>query len=594
MKNLPAGGGKKKHYPEEIRIAARGMYLRRYRVSEIAEVLGVPSRTVYSWAATGEWDNLLAHEGKEEAISRRLAVLAEKEPKSALDIKEYEMLFGGLERLQNMRLKEERHRAQCEAGAYDENGERLSIPGPQKKGRRAKNDVSHLTVVDFQEQIHKDFFTYQHQIRLAQEWRNRLFLKSRQIGMTWYLALERFEKAVLAGHDQIFLSATRAQSEVFRDYIFQIAAEKFNIELKGNPLVLHTAHGPVNLRFLATSSRSAQSYHGDVTMDEIFWIMRFTEFFKVASGMAAHAKWSKTLCSTPSAIFHEAYKLWSGANWQKRHKQRQPWPSEMELKAGVACPDGWFRQIITLSDAIKGGCNLFDVKQLKLEYSPEEYQQLFECKFIDDTQSIFALDLLMRCMEDPALWKEFKQAYRPVGEIPVWGGYDPSRSGDDASFVILLPPQNKGGKFKVIERHKWMGKSYLWQAEQIRELCNRYTFEHMGIDTTGPGIGVYEHVKKFCPVAKSIHYSSDVKARLVLKALEVILDGRMAWDAAESDIAHAFLTIRQESTARGLITYAASRSEETGHADVAWAIMHALSKEELADKTEENQSIILV
>lgn len=586
-------GGKKRHYPEEIKTAAKGMYLRHYAVSEISDTLSVPSRTIYSWASIEQWDNLLAHEGKEESLSRRMVVLVEKDTKTAVDLKEIELIISSLERLQNMRLKEAKKR-ENEAGGDDGQSEKLCIPGPQKKGRRVKNDVSHLTPADFENELHKHYFDYQHQLRLAQVHRNRLILKSRQIGFTWYLAQERFEKACLTGYDQIFLSATRAQSEIFRDYIIQIAEDKFNIELKGNPLVLHTNHGKTTLRFLATSSRSAQSYHGDVVMDEIFWIMKFSEFFKVASGMASHAKWSKTLGSTPSALFHEAYKLWGGANFQKRFKSPKPWPSQEELKSGILCPDSWYRQIITLSDAIKGGCNLFDVKQLKLEYSPEEYRQLFECEFIDDTQSVYGLELLMQCMEDPALWKMVKNAYRPVGNLPVWGGYDPSRTGDDASFVVLLPPQKAGDKFRIIARYKWIGQSYIWQAGQIKELCSRYNFVHIGIDTTGPGIGVFEHVKKFCPYAVSIHYSMDIKARLVLKALEVMLDSRLAWDAAESDIAHAFLTIRQEATASGLITYAASRSLETGHADVAWAIMHALSKEALADKTEINKSFVSV
>ena len=164
----------------------------------------------------------------------------------------------------------------------------------------------------------------------------------------------------------------------------------------------------------------------------------------------------------------------------------------------------------------------------------------------------------------------------------VWGGYDPSRTRDDASFVVLLPPQKEGDKIRTLERHTWKGKSYLWQVGRIRELHDKYRFQHMGIDVTGPGQAVLENVRLFCPVAMPITYSVATKAALVLKGLEVMEQKRLAWDAAETDIAHAFMTIRQVATPSGQVTYAAHRTDTTGHADVAWAIMHALAAEPLA------------
>ena len=45
-----AGMGNK-NWPDEIRTAARSLYLRRYAVSEIADMLSVPVRTLYNWAS---------------------------------------------------------------------------------------------------------------------------------------------------------------------------------------------------------------------------------------------------------------------------------------------------------------------------------------------------------------------------------------------------------------------------------------------------------------------------------------------------------------------------------------------------------------
>jgi hypothetical protein len=67
-----------------------------------------------------------------------------------------------------------------------------------------------------------------------------------------------------------------------------------------------------------------------------------------------------------------------------------------------------------------------------------------------------------------------------------------------------------------------------------------------------------------------------MKTQLVMKALDVIENGRLRWLAKDFEITRAFLMITKTTTGSGLITYASSRSTEAGHADIAWSIMHAL------------------
>ena len=59
-----------------------------------------------------------------------------------------------------------------------------------------------------------------------------------------------------------------------------------------------------------------------------------------------------------------------------------------------------------------------------------------------------------------------------------------------------------------------------------------------------------------------------------------------------SDIAAGFLLIRRATGISGVITYIADRSDLTGHADSAWAIMHALIHEDLIPEEEQGCCII--
>ncbi|MCP3941012.1 MAG: terminase [Desulfobacteraceae bacterium] len=557
--------------------AAKRLYLRRHKPKEIADILNIPPRTVYDWRTKGEWDNLLSHETVEEAFSRRLALLAEKDPKTELDLFEIKSLTDSL-----VRLRAGRNQSNTEGQESGNNKRGKSQKRSNTKKR--KNDVTRLTANDFKEKLHKNYFEYQIALREARHHRMRMLLKSRQIGATWYFAQEAFEDAALEGRNKIFLSATRAQAEVFRRYIISIAQQNFDIDLTGNPMVLHTNKGPAELHFLSNNSKSAQSYTGDVYIDEFFWIQKFNELYKVASGMATHKKWRKTLLSTPSAVTHEAYDLWTGERYNQRFKKKRvEFPGFKQMQSGILCPDNSWRKIITLDDAEAGGCDLFDKANLLLEYSPDEFKNLFMCLFVDDTFGVFRFADLEECVTDIGQWTDIDHnSPRPVGNYPVWGGYDPSRVRDDASFVILLPPLTPGGKFRVIKRFKWINKSFPWQAAEIKKLCQQYNFAYMGIDVTGPGLGVFDTIKTFYHQATPIHYSIGNKTAMVLKAQEIIGANRILWDVQETTITHAFLTIRKIMTGTGQISYAANRTNTTGHADVAWSIMHALANEPIA------------
>lgn len=565
-------------YSPEIQAAAKKLYLRRHKAKEIAELLDVPLRTVYDWKMRGNWEDLLATETLEDAYIRRLALLAEKEVKTKVDLDEIRTLTDSMVRIHNAKKREENR--QDSGSVEHNNGKKRKV----KRGPTRKNDVSMLTAADFAAKLHKHYFEYQMELRRAMGYRNRFLLKSRQIGATWYFAQEAFEDATLFGRNKIFLSATRAQAEVFRRYIIGIAREHFDIELKGNPIILHTAKGPAELHFLSNNSSSAQSYTGDVYIDEFFWIQKFNSLYKVATGMASHKKWRRTLFSTPSAVTHEAHDLWTGDRFNQRFKKKRvEFPGFKEMQSGIICPDKTWRKIITLDDAEAGGCDLFDRDDLIFEYSPSEFKNLFGCEFVNDTLGVFNFADLEECGVDTSQWTEIDNSEpRPVGNRSVWGGYDPSRHRDDASFVILLPSLEKGGKFKVIKRFKWINKSFVWQAEEIKKLTKKYRFDYIGVDVTGPGLGVFDTIKNFFPQATPIHYSPTSKTTMVLKAKEVIDANRIEWDAQETTIAHAFLTIREIMTGGGQMSYVADRTKTTGHADVAFAIMHALINEKLS------------
>lgn len=584
----PDNGGMLATPPEiDNRRLARSLYWQGWRVSSIATHLKEKRSTVHSWKERDKWEETPYVERIEATIEARMVQLIAKESKTGGDFKEIDLLGRQI-------VQMSRKRRFDEGGTESDLNPNLERRNAAPKKKPTRNEFSDEQKDQLLEAFQDSLFDYQKVWYRNGDKRTRMILKSRQIGATWYFAREALADALVTGRNQIFLSASKAQAHVFKQYIIQFAKESCGVELSGDPIVLPNG---AHLYFLGTNARTAQGYHGNFYFDEFFWTHNFEELNKVASGMALHKQWRKTYFSTPSAMSHQAYPFWTGDQFNKRRAKKDQVKidvSHARLSSGFTGEDKIWRQIVTIMDAQAGGCDLFDIDELRdFEYSPDQFDNLLMCNFIDDTSSVFPLTALQKCMVDSWVdWGDYKPfTQRPFGDRPVWIGYDPSLSGDSAGCVVLAPPDRPGGKFRILERHQWRGVDFAAQAEAIRQMTIRYNVTYIGIDTTGMGVGVFQIVKAFFPQATAFLYSPEVKSRLVLKAQDVISKARLEFDAGWTDIAQAFMAIRKTLTASGKhVTYDAGRTQEGGHADLAWACMHALDHEPLDGGLQNSQS----
>ncbi|GHM01782.1 terminase subunit [Klebsiella pneumoniae] len=567
------------------------LYWQGFSVPQIAEMLQTKRPTVQSWKQRDQWEETAPLNRVESTLEARLIQLYAKPNLTPHDFKVADFLARQMERFARI-------------NRYGQTGNEVDLNpnvANRNKGDRkkpTKNFFSDEAIEKLEEIFFAESFEYQLRWhRAGLEHRIRDILKSRQIGATFYFSREALLHALKTGHNQIFLSASKTQAYVFREYIIQFA-RRVDVDLTGDPIVI--GNNGAKLIFLGTNSNTAQSHNGDLYVDEIFWIPNFQKLRKVSSGMASQSHLRSTYFSTPSTLAHGAYPFWSGELFNRGRASASERVdidiSHDALAAGVACPDGQWRQIVTIEDALAGGCTLFNLEQLKRENSVDDFRNLFMCEFVDDKASVFPFEDLQRCMVDSLEeWEDFAPfADNPFGSRPVWVGYDPSHSGDSAGCVVLAPPVVAGGKFRILERHQWKGMDFATQAESIRQLTEKYNVEYIGIDATGLGIGVFQLVRSFYPAARDIRYTPEMKTAMVLKAKDVIRRGCLEYDVSATDITTSFMAIRKTMTSSGRsATYEASRTEEASHADVARATMHALLNEPLTAGSGQATSSIL-
>lgn len=562
-------------------------YWAGYSLTEIAKMLNIPVSTIASWKKREKWDEASLFERVSGNIESRYMLLLQKDVKTGYDFKELDFL---------MRQMKDAARIQ----KYNNGGNEADLnPKIQNRNRGERKPAEKNPISPEQEELlingfMQGMFQYQRNwYQAGEKHRIRNILKSRQIGATYYFAHEAFIDALKTGRNQIFLSASKKQALMFRSYITQYARKTANVELKGETILLPNE---AELIFLGTNSATAQSYHGNLYFDEIFWVAKFDEMRKVASAMASQKQYRQTYFSTPTTIAHSAYDFWSGKAFNRDRPESERVEidiSHANLRAGKLCADRQWRQIVNIYDAELGGCNLFNIDDLKFENSTAEFEQLFMCQFADDNSSVFKFDELQYCQVDSyEEWKDFKPFYqRPFGNREVWIGYDPAFTGDRAALAIIAPPRVEGGDYRVLHTDTFHGLDFEKQADKIRHYTQSYNVTKITIDRTGMGDGVYQNVKKFFPRAVGITYNVDLKNEMVLKTLNLIQKKRLKFDGKE--IATSFMTIKKQTTRSGRqMTYVSDRSAEASHGDIAWAIMSCLVNEPYGNAQASKRTII--
>ncbi|MGE4324189.1 MAG: terminase family protein [Sphingobium sp.] len=601
---------------------ARSLYWRGWRITDIAAELDLAEGTISSWKNREGWDGDPPVAIIADRIEAKIANYLDKPDFNEGDMKRVDFLMRQLERAARINKYNQ-------TGKEGDLNEKIAARNDDKaKAKRADKRKNFLTLEQWQallDDFHAKNFDYQELWWEHRHERTRKLRKSRQVGATWYFAREALAKvaeAVINGagadaldederpRNQIFLSASERQALKFRREIVGWVRRVTGVELKGKIITIDfvgqypedeegeatgPALDPVGFYFLSTNSATAQGESGDFYFDEYAWVHGFAQLNKVASAMATHKIYKKTYFSTPSTKTHESYAFWSGEEWNRgrRKGQQQTFDvSAKNLRGGAHMSDGSWQQLLTIHDAVAGGLGkLVDVDELRGECGEDEFRNLYECEDVDDSESSFPYARVAPARVDSFLkWRDFRPALidipggRPFGDKPVWIGYDPNKQGrDDAALVVLAPPDDAGrGKFRVLEKYRLNGRDFQGQADFIREVAERYNVTDIAIDTTGHGQAVFELVSQWFPLARRIEYSVASKTALVIKAQNVFRAGRIEFDAGWTDLMAALMAIRPTLTgSQKGVTYTARRNGEIGHADLAWALLNALSNEPL-------------
>jgi len=259
-------------------------------VSEIAKHTGENRSTVESWKQRDQWSKTDVYDEVTTGLKIRYMTLTFMENKSNANYKEMDMIARQFERWAKIQKY-------LESGKQTDLNPNLENRNAAPKKKKLKNQITLEDLEKLEEAFKEFLYVYQEEWMDAVSW-SRIFilLKSRQIGATYIFALWALIDLLKTGKNKIFMSASKAQAYQFIEYIKAFVLDVIGLDLTGDPIVINGPNGQATVYYLGTNALTAQGRHGDVIMDEFFWIRKFLQFKKVASAMAHKRCISKFIC----------------------------------------------------------------------------------------------------------------------------------------------------------------------------------------------------------------------------------------------------------------------------------------------------------
>jgi phage FluMu gp28-like protein len=212
------------------------------------------------------------------------------------------------------------------------------------------------------------------------------------------------------------------------------------------------------------------------------------------------------------------------------------------------------------------------VEEQKTFLLPLLFDQLYNCKFVDENIVLFSYDLLERNTDESLRLTSGKTQYG--SDNPIFIGIDFARKVDRTSIIAVEKYEEE--RYKVILVTD-SDESYDKQMDLIKRLDTNLKPQKIFIDESGPGVPMLDFLRreiggKVIPIP----FTAQNKERLMLDLYNMLNDRKLKIPAFQPLIDELH-SIEKCVTDSGNVKYVAPR-EDGGHADKAFALSLAINK----------------
>lgn len=417
--------------------------------------------------------------------------------------------------------------------------------------------------------------------------RFRWVTKSRQVGFSFVFALEALARCHLRHrHSAVFVSynlddakekilvARQIHEELPLAYQKRLVVDsKTELAFESN-----TSQKRVS-RIISVPSKAPRGKKGDVYLDELAHYLNDGEVYKGSTALILRSRGQLSGCSTPLGRRGIFWEIATEETRKYPHHTRQDVPWWLCRFFCHDVPRAAEQAPVMPTEARVAELGTPAIIEQFNSLTLDDFQQEFECLFIDETYSYYPYELILPCMYEDLRIANDLTDIQPKGRLIA--GFDVGRTRDRSELAVF--DDDKGKLIcRLLKRFEQVPFSD--QEFELRRLLDHLPIARLSIDQNGIGMHLAENLSRDYPqvVPESSggkdkeRWAIDMKIRLQHK--DIVLP-------RDRELLSQFHSIKRRVLSSGRVVFESEKTRKGGHADRFWAIALACQKETQKTRT---------
>lgn len=359
-------------------------------------------------------------------------------------------------------------------------------------------------------------------------------------------------------------------------------------------------NGKTISRLISIPCRPPRGKGGDIALDEYaIYLPKMSDAVYTAALPVISRGGCIEMGSSPLGKVGKFYEIFSDREKYKSYERYNiPWWFSSGLCVDVPMAIKIAPDLTTEERVYTFGTDI--LKEIYNSMELEQFQQEYECRFIDEAASYIPLELIYEntpgrdnedkliemCNDESVTDEEYWsynrnidfQAYTSADEAilhynkdmhgaPLFLGFDVAKHRDAMSIYLIGKKDEKKRSFARIEAKS---KSYEWQQETVEKLFRNLPIYRGAIDRTGSGDPLFEYLhNKFGDKIEGVYFTTQMKEQLAIEAKRGLEQHEFALEN-NKDFHSQIHSIKRMDAVGRYFRYDAERNEK-GHADSFWA-----------------------
>lgn len=411
--------------------------------------------------------------------------------------------------------------------------------------------------------------------------RFRWTTKSRQVGFSFVFALEALARCHLRDkHTAVFVSYNLDDAKEKILMARQVHEElplgyQKRLVIDSKTELAFESNGPGKRlsRVLSNPSKAPRGKKGDVYLDELAHYGNDRDVYRGSTALILRSQGQLSGCSTPlgrRGVF------WEIASQELRaypHHSRQvvPW-----WLCRVFCSDVPRATEEAPHMPTEERVAAFGLQALIEQFDSltlDDFQQEFECRFVDESFSFYPYELILPCTSErhrPV--KDVTDVPMPEGRLVA--GFDVGRT-QDCSELAVFEEANRRFTCRLLRSYHQV--PFAEQEAELRRLLDTLPVARLSIDRSGIGMNLAENLARDYPQVVAEVFSNESKERWATD-FKILLQRRDVVLPRDRELVAQIHSIKRRVLPSGRVSFDAERTA-SGHADRFWAVALACQKE---------------